>query len=70
MTPSTAAAVERATPPAVVTRVGNPALTWLLSGQRLGIRINVDRVPTDDELVDAARREHLRVVELHLEQPR
>lgn len=35
------------------------------AGQRLGIRINVDRVPTHEELVEAAQREHLSV--LHLE---
>jgi hypothetical protein len=34
------------------------------AGQRLGIRINVDRAPTHDELVDAVRREHLSVVRL------
>ncbi len=34
------------------------------AGQRLGIRINVDRAPTRDELVDAVRREHLSVVRL------
>lgn len=167
MTASTAPAVERAIPPAVVTRLGNPVLSWLLSGRRrsakvgqglalvhvtgrrsgrvystpvayhrwadgslvvltssawrvnlrggptpveltlfgrrrpatavlledpdvvagfyrqlidqlglaqagrrLGIRINVGRVPTDDELVDASRREHLCVVHLRLDQPR
>lgn len=36
------------------------------AGQRLGIRVNVDRVPTQDELVDAVRREHLGVVHLDL----
>lgn len=167
MSTSTAPAVERAIPPAVVTRLGNPVLSWLLSGprraskvgqslalvhvtgrragrvystpmayhrwvdgslvvltssawrvnlrggptpveltlsgrrcpatavlhedpvvvagfyrqlidqlglaqagRRLGIRINVGRVPTDDELVDASRREHLGVVHLRLDQPR
>jgi hypothetical protein len=39
------------------------------AGPRLGIRINVNRAPTDEELVDAARREHLSVVHLHLDQP-
>jgi hypothetical protein len=34
------------------------------AGQRLGIRINVDRAPTHDELVDAVRREHLSLVRL------
>ena len=34
------------------------------AGQRLGIRINVDRAPTRDELVDAVRREHLSVLRL------
>jgi F420H(2)-dependent quinone reductase len=34
------------------------------AGQRLGIRVNVDRKPTHDELVDAVRREHLSVLRL------
>ncbi len=34
------------------------------AGRRLGIRVNVDRAPTRDELVDAVRREHLSVVRL------
>lgn len=40
------------------------------AGQRLGIRINVDRAPTHDELVDAVRREHLSVVRLRTGDPR
>lgn len=32
------------------------------AGQRLGIRINVDRVPTRDELMEAVSREHLAVI--------
>jgi hypothetical protein len=32
------------------------------AGQRLGIRINLDRAPTHDELADAARRSHLSVI--------
>jgi hypothetical protein len=34
------------------------------AGRRLGIRITVDRVPTHDELAEAARREHLSVLYL------
>ena len=37
--------------------------------QRLGIRINVDRLPTSEELVEAARREHLSVLRLDLGEP-
>lgn len=36
------------------------------AGRRLGIRINVDRDPTHEELVDAARREHLSAVHLDM----
>ncbi len=32
--------------------------------RRLGIRINLDRAPTEGELADAARREHLSVLYL------
>ena len=32
--------------------------------RRLGIRVNVGRVPTEEELADAARREHLSVLYL------
>ena len=166
MSPSPAPAVERVIPPSLVTRVGNPVLTWLLSGprraakvgqsllllhvtgrrtgtvyttpvayhreadgsflvltssrwrvnlrgaptpvelsvhgrrvaatavleenppavaevyqrlihqhgvakagRRLGIRINVDRAPTHDELVDAVGREHLSVLHLTVNAP-
>lgn len=31
-------------------------------GSRLGIKVNVQRTPTHDELADAARRDHLSVV--------
>ena len=34
------------------------------AGRRMGIRINVDRVPTHDELVEAAQREGLSLVYL------
>jgi hypothetical protein len=34
------------------------------AGRRLGIRINVERAPTYEELVDAVRREHLSVLRL------
>lgn len=40
------------------------------AGRRLGIRINVDRTPTEEELADAARREHLSAVHLYLDDPR
>lgn len=39
------------------------------AGRRLGIRINLDRVPTLEELVDAARRAHLSVLHLELNGP-
>lgn len=34
------------------------------ASRRLGIRINIERAPTRDELADAARREHLSVIHL------
>ena len=34
------------------------------AGRRMGIRINVDRVPTHEELVDAARRDNLSLIYL------
>ena len=34
------------------------------AGRRLGIKINVDRAPTYDELLDAVQREHLSVLRL------
>lgn len=36
------------------------------AGRRLGIRINVDRVPTYEELVEAVQRDHLSVLHLAL----
>jgi len=39
MTNPPAPPVERAIPPAVVTKLGNPVLTWLLSGQRRAARL-------------------------------
>lgn len=36
------------------------------AGRRLGIRINVDRMPTHEELVEAARRDRLSVIYLTL----
>lgn len=41
------------------------------AGRRLGIRINVDRAPTHEELVEAVQREHLSVLYLTVgaEQP-
>ena len=36
------------------------------AGRRMGIRINVERVPTHEELVDAARREGLSLVYLQV----
>ncbi len=39
------------------------------AGRRLGIRVNVDRAPTRDELGDAVRREHLSVVRLRAGDP-
>jgi hypothetical protein len=34
------------------------------AGRRLGIRINVERAPTYEELVEAVRREHLSALHL------
>jgi len=39
---------------------------WKRAARRLGIRINVGRTPTHDELVDASRREGLSIVELDI----
>ncbi len=36
------------------------------AGRRMGIRINVDRMPTHEELVEAARRDRLSVIYLTL----
>ncbi len=36
------------------------------AGRRMGIRINVDRVPTHEELVDAARRDNLSLIYLQV----
>lgn len=36
------------------------------AGRRLGIKINVERVPTHEELVEAVQREHLSVLHLAL----
>ncbi len=40
-------------------RLGGPK-----GGRRLGIKVNVDRMPTHEELVDAVHREHLSVVRI------
>ena len=42
-----------------IDRLGGPK-----GGRRLGIKINVDRTPTHDELVEAVHREHLSVVRI------
>lgn len=39
---------------------------WKKAARRLGIRINVDRAPTHDELVDAVRREGLSILDLDI----
>ncbi|MEP7034470.1 MAG: nitroreductase/quinone reductase family protein [Actinomycetota bacterium] len=39
-------------------------LGYAKAGRRMGIRINVDRMPTHDELVEAARRDGLSVIHL------
>ena len=44
--------------------IGEVGLT--IAGRRLGIRVNLDRVPSREELTDAARREHLSVLPLEL----
>ena len=36
------------------------------AGRRMGIRINVDRVPTQEELVEAARRDGLSLIYLQV----
>lgn len=36
------------------------------AGRRMGIRINLDRVPTQEELVDAARRDNLSLIYLQV----
>ena len=36
------------------------------AGRRMGIRINLDRVPTHEELVDAARRDSLSLIYLQV----
>ena len=36
------------------------------AGRRMGIRINVDRVPTQEELVEAARRDNLSLIYLQV----
>ena len=75
-------AVQRVQPPKAPYDVVNSVLRWLLSsprrasqvgehghakaGRRMGIRINVDRVPTHEEMVDAARRDHLSLIYLHV----
>ena len=41
-------------------------LGYAKAGRRMGIRINVDRLPTHEELVEAARRDQLSVVYLTL----
>ena len=44
------------------------AAQWRVkAGRQMGIRINVDRVPTVDELEEAVRREGLAVIHLTLE---
>lgn len=40
---------------------------WQDAGRQMGIRINVDRSPTHEELVEVVEREGLAVLELHLE---
>ncbi|HYN67094.1 MAG TPA: nitroreductase/quinone reductase family protein [Ornithinibacter sp.] len=44
MTSTPSAPVERAIPPALLTRVGNPVLTWLLSGRRRATKVGQDLV--------------------------
>ena len=54
-------------------RGGAPVTVTLLGERRaahMGIRINVPRAPTLDELADAARRDGLAVVYLDVEGPR
>ena len=64
--PATAELEER---PAVVAEVYERLIEKFglaRAGRRLGIRINLDRAPTRDELAEASRREHLSVVHLDL----
>ena len=59
-------AVQRAQPPkapyAVVNRVMWRMLSFSRTAGRMCIRINVDRMPTHQELVEAARRDRLSVI--------
>ena len=41
-------------------------LGYAKAGRRMGIRINVDRLPAHEELVEAARRDRLSVIYLNL----
>ena len=64
--PGTAALEED---PAAVARVYRRLVDELGSERalrRLGIRVNVDRAPSEDELADAARRDHLSVLYLDI----
>jgi deazaflavin-dependent oxidoreductase (nitroreductase family) len=62
--PATAELVEDADAVAVVYRTLICEQGYAKAGRRMGIRINVDRVPTHEELVDAARRDNLSLIYL------
>ena len=56
--------------PRVVAEVYDTLITevgYRRAGRRMGIRINVDRLPTVEELADAARRDGLSLVYLRLD---
>ncbi len=62
--PATARLVEDPDEVAEVYRALIAATDPRKAGRRMGIRINVDRAPTQDELAEAARREGLSLVYL------
>ena len=64
--PAVAELVEDADAVALVLRALISDQGYAKAGRRMGIRINVDRVPTQEELVDAARRDGLSLIYLQV----
>ena len=64
--PATAELVEDVDAVAAVFRALICEHGYAKAGQRMGIRINVDRVPSQEELVDAARRDGLSLIYLQV----
>lgn len=64
--PATAELVEDVDAVAAVFRALICEQGYAKAGRRMGIRINVDRVPTHEELVDAARRDGLSLIYLQV----